>query len=741
MERRTQSRRGTAQALSWVVPLVKVAISIFLVLILTPGLPIDPSSSEQLWAGAELVAAVTTLWFPAVGAIASIPVLWVMPHYAHVGLGLVLICVTAVMAAVRWPWRAVYVLAAVHAVTLLNDLIIVGSSGRTVLAAGVVVVSYAIGVWIRFWMARQRRGESRIEASTRIAEQARERERSALAGELAKLLLTSLQATHRSLLRAGSETDPVVVRRVLTRIGSDSRTALSRLRLLVTTLRAHTAGGGDVDLDATLDWFEDELVSHGHQVEWERRGETPAEVPAVVSTFLRVLSERLVRDAPAGSLCELDVTASAGGIRIEVGAQLHQEAGPPNFTTVAGRAEDLGGTLEVSAGTSLHAVLDVPLASAQTSRLPHFVAHLSQAQRIVAAVSLFGLAIACGMTLTGLLRTEGTWQGDLQWVLTFGAVLLSVWRPWTGIALLAVEIALSYAFVGGDFWIGSPHAIAALALTVILSARAPVVAPLLIGGWALLTATTPWPSEISAFEGALVGVPAVIFGLGNYFFVTVRARQEVELERLEHDRLEQQLEERRHLASELHDVVAHQLSLIAMYLTPSALEDEQVGDTVEQLTRTTDSALTDLTALLHTLQGAPGASAGWSAREAVEGVIRTLEEAGHRVTLALTADLELVDATTQRTLARVVREAATNALRYAPGDSPVHIVLGVENATATVRVTSDLAALPRVDPYSTGSGLVGLRERVELTNGRFSAGEVGDHWVVEAQLPAHAVRV
>ena len=135
------------------------------------------------------------------------------------------------------------------------------------------------------------------------------------------------------------------------------------------------------------------------------------------------------------------------------------------------------------------------------------------------------------------------------------------------------------------------------------------------------------------------------------------------------------------------------------------------------------------------------ASAGWSAREAVEGVIRTLEEAGHRVTLALTADLELVDATTQRTLARVVREAATNALRYAPGDSPVHIVLGVENATATVRVTSDLAALPRVDPYSTGSGLVGLRERVELTNGRFSAGEVGDHWVVEAQLPAHAVRV
>ena len=62
MERRTQSRRGTAQALSWVVPLVKVAISIFLVLILTPGLPIDPSSSEQLWAGAELVAAVTTLW-------------------------------------------------------------------------------------------------------------------------------------------------------------------------------------------------------------------------------------------------------------------------------------------------------------------------------------------------------------------------------------------------------------------------------------------------------------------------------------------------------------------------------------------------------------------------------------------------------------------------------------------------------------------------------------------------------
>lgn len=59
-----------------------------------------------------------------------------------------------------------------------------------------------------------------------------------------------------------------------------------------------------------LDWFEDELVSHGHQVEWECRDETPAEVPAVVSTLQRVLSEWLVLDAPAGSLCELDVTAS-----------------------------------------------------------------------------------------------------------------------------------------------------------------------------------------------------------------------------------------------------------------------------------------------------------------------------------------------------------------------------------------------------------------------------------------------
>lgn len=71
----------------------------------------------------------------------------------------------------------------------------------------------------------------------------------------------------------------------------------------------------------------------------------------------------------------------------------------------------------------------------------------------------------------------------------------------------------------------------------------------------------------------------------------------------------------------------------------------------------------------------------------------------------------------------------------------MHIALGVENATATVTVTSDLATLPRPDPYSTGSGLVGLRERVELTNGRFSAGEVGDHWVVETQLPAYAVRL
>ncbi|NHB84600.1 hypothetical protein G7085_08195 [Tessaracoccus sp. HDW20] len=234
--------------------------------------------------------------------------------------------------------------------------------------------------------------------------------------------------------------------------------------------------------------------------------------------------------------------------------------------------------------------------------------------------------------------------------------------------------------------------------------------------------------------------PAVLVGLGSHFFITVRRRQAREMAALERERAAARLAERRALASELHDIVAHQLSLISMYLTPTALGEDRIDGTIEQLSRTTLSAKDDLTTLLFSLQaGESGDPGTQTVRSTSSAVAETLREAGHPTEVLAPASLDVLDSTTQKTLSRIVRESATNAIRYAAEDSPVSISFAMTPASVSLRVTSQLAPVRQEDPDSTGSGLLGLRERVEFTHGTLSAGEVGDEWHVEVTLPTAAL--
>ena len=86
---------------------------------------------------------------------------------------------------------------------------------------------------------------------------------------------------------------------------------------------------------------------------------------------------------------------------------------------------------------------------------------------------------------------------------------------------------------------------------------------------------------------------------------------------------------------------------------------------------------------------------------------------------------------------RVVQESLTNALRYAPG-AEVRIVISVDEGGRglAVRVENDRAARHDSPLAGTGSGLVGLRERIQTLGGQFSAGTTGvGGWAVEARLP------
>lgn len=171
-------------------------------------------------------------------------------------------------------------------------------------------------------------------------------------------------------------------------------------------------------------------------------------------------------------------------------------------------------------------------------------------------------------------------------------------------------------------------------------------------------------------------------------------------------------EERGSVARELHDVVAHSLSVIAMRVLATSLSTDSVrlAGTVDQV------------------------------RGSVEAAGQELIENGHHPVLDVDPGADALDPTTQRTLSRILTEAATNILRYAPAGSGWHITLGLDGADATLRVVSPLWGSPaaesgRRSDLSLGWGLRGTRERVELTRGTFSAGPEHGQWVLAVSLP------
>jgi signal transduction histidine kinase len=95
------------------------------------------------------------------------------------------------------------------------------------------------------------------------------------------------------------------------------------------------------------------------------------------------------------------------------------------------------------------------------------------------------------------------------------------------------------------------------------------------------------------------------------------------------------------------------------------------------------------------------------------------------------------------TLFRIAQESMTNALRHAGPEAHVSVTLEFRDGTAVLEVLDDgagkLAGSAPVLPGSGGNGLVGMRERVDVHGGRFTAGpRLGPGWQIRVELPAKA---
>ncbi|WP_250029369.1 sensor histidine kinase [Paractinoplanes maris] len=207
--------------------------------------------------------------------------------------------------------------------------------------------------------------------------------------------------------------------------------------------------------------------------------------------------------------------------------------------------------------------------------------------------------------------------------------------------------------------------------------------------------------------------------------VAGRAAREAERQ-VQHERLA--------LARDLHDVLAHTMSVVTLHadVAAEAIED---GDTqaartaVKRVREASGGAARELRGTVGALRAGPVGSLtrlddlidGQPVEVAVEGRERPLPQ--------------VVDATAYR----IVQEALTNARRHAPG-RPVRLTLGYRPAELAIRVANDGPAAGRGDGGG-GHGLNGMRERAVLLGGELSAGPAADGtFVVAATLPAEGAR-
>ncbi|KAA8881926.1 two-component sensor histidine kinase [Nocardia colli] len=201
------------------------------------------------------------------------------------------------------------------------------------------------------------------------------------------------------------------------------------------------------------------------------------------------------------------------------------------------------------------------------------------------------------------------------------------------------------------------------------------------------------------------------------------------------------LAERAAIATEMHDVLAHRLSLIALHTGVLSKHREPVPDVVSERISLLRTAATDALADLRDVLGAlrdsddsvPGAPPVPVLRE-VDELIEQARAAGQQI--ELTSEGHPTDAPTAHRLAvvRVVQEALTNTRKHAP-DAAVRVLVSY-GPPATLVEISNTAAAQVSNSVTSGFGLIGLSERIEALGGHLDAGPSGaGAWAVVARIP------
>jgi len=369
---------------------------------------------------------------------------------------------------------------------------------------------------------------------------------------------------------------------------------------------------------------------------------------------------------------------------------------------------------------------------------------------------------------------ESTWR--YLFALTFGGLLWvsSLDRlDWEVGAVVIVDLLLGVAGIGlmpwrrrqplavaltvnllGMFSVTASGAVIVITVSVATRRRWREIVPVVVVGLlssAVFFLTRPDIDDslgvtmlFSTFFAAAVIATGMYVGARRDLVGTLQERAE-RAEREQGMRVAQaQATERARIAREMHDVLAHRLSLVAMHAGALSyrrdLTDVEVSEAADVIRSNAHRALTDLREILGVLRAAEATGALDRPQPTLEDLPQLLEEtreAGTKVRLRNDiGNLSAAPDTLGRSAYRMVQESLTNARKHAP-DTTVDVALcggpGGElrlEVRNPVRVGAQHSSTP-----GAGLGLVGLTERAELIGGHLEHATSDGEFVVRAWLP------
>jgi signal transduction histidine kinase len=195
--------------------------------------------------------------------------------------------------------------------------------------------------------------------------------------------------------------------------------------------------------------------------------------------------------------------------------------------------------------------------------------------------------------------------------------------------------------------------------------------------------------------------------------------------------------ERTRIARELHDIVAHHLSVIVLQAAGARASGNAGEATLEKIENSGRQALAETRRLLGVLRD-PGEKTGLAPQPGVdelEALAASVRAAGVPVHLVISGDPAAVPAALDVSVYRIVQEALTNVIKHAR-HACADVTIGCADDAVTIDVTDDGSRRPAHPTSAGGHGLAGMRERVAIFGGELRAGPRPDGgFAVHARLP------